>query len=372
MGVKILFCDNSLRDLLNFRGEIIRYYASRGIEVILLAPQTQEYIPEDSHIRYIPVQLNRSGMNPFKEIAYIKTLYQIYKKEKPDYIFHYTIKPNIYGTLIARVLGLNSVLMITGFGYVFQQKGIGCFIARNLYRLALKCSKYIFVLNSENKDFLLKNKIVPITKIIHLQGGEGINLEHFHEYNVDSSKNKIVFLMVARLLYDKGYTEYIEATKIIKKHYSNAEFYLLGAIDTTRINHVTEEQVKKDQICGNIHYIGFKPDVIPWMQLADCIVLPSYHEGLSRVLIEAIAMGKPVIASNISGCRETVDDGINGFLVPPRDKIALADAMQRFLNLTEDKRCEMGKNSRKKAEVTFDISRVIEKYEVIISELYKS
>ena len=177
---KLLFCDNSLRDLLNFRGDVISSYADEGCDVILDAPKTYEY-EGAKNIRYIPVEMNRSGMNPFKELIYMWNLFRIYKKEKPDYIFHYTIKPNIYGSLAARLCGIPSTAMIAGLGYVFNNKGIGNVIARWLYRFAMKFPQHIFVLNRYNRDVVIEKRIAKPTQVLLLEGGEGINLAYFQE-----------------------------------------------------------------------------------------------------------------------------------------------------------------------------------------------
>lgn len=178
--MKILFCDNSLRELLNFRGDVIRSYAAEGHEVVLVAPQTCEYELELSNIRHIPVTMERSGMNPLHELRYLWTLCRIYRKERPDYIFHYTIKPNIYGSLAARLCGISSTAMIAGLGYVFNKGGIGSAIARGLYRFAMRFPEHVLVLNAYNRSVLLENKIATDRQLILLHGGEGINLEHFN------------------------------------------------------------------------------------------------------------------------------------------------------------------------------------------------
>ena len=171
--------------------------------------------------------------------------------------------------------------------------------------------------------------------------------------------------MVARVLYDKGYTEYVEAARIVRKEHPEAEFHLLGAVDTAYPKHVPEEVIKKDHAEGVIHYLGYASNVRPIMQTANCIVLPSYHEGLSRVLIEALAMGKPIITSDIPGCRETVEEGRNGYLVPPRNIEALANAVRSFLSLTLEERRSMGRYGRMKAEREFDVNNVIAVYRKI-------
>lgn len=177
---KILFCDNSLRELINFRIDIINHYASQGNEVILVAPMNMKFYQFDySNIRIIPVTLKRSGTNPWADILYFNTLRKIYAREQPDYIFHYTIKPNIYGTLAARVCKIHSTAMIAGLGYAFSKGGIGNLIARTLYRIALRYTDHVMVLNTYNKDLLIKRGIVAPEKIILLAGGESVNLERF-------------------------------------------------------------------------------------------------------------------------------------------------------------------------------------------------
>lgn len=177
---KILFSDNSLRDLINFRGDVINSYADDGFEVVLVAPKTCEYQPTRPNIRYIPIELSRSGMNPLAELKYLRTLYRIYQKERPDYIFHYTIKPNIYGSIAAKMCGIPSTAMIAGLGYVFTNKGIGSAVARMLYRFAMRFPEHILVLNAYNKELVLEKHIGSSRQVILLPGGEGVNLRHFN------------------------------------------------------------------------------------------------------------------------------------------------------------------------------------------------
>lgn len=366
MCLKIIFCDNSLRELLNFRGNVIRYYADHGFNVVLVAPETLTKYSLGANIRYIPVKLNRSGMNPLNDWNYFKTLCAIYKNERPDYVFHYTIKPNIYGTLAAHRNKISSSAMVAGLGYVFYKKSLGCWIARELYRFALRFADKVFVLNAANKDYLLAHQIVKSNQIIHLTGGEGVDLEHFSLQFKKNTSSKTVFLMIARLLYDKGYEEYVKAARILRRKGIEIECQVMGDLDLSYPNHVPAERLQQDQATGDISYLEFSPNVVERIGQADCIVLPSYNEGLSRVLMEAIAMGKAVITTDIPGCRETVDDGKNGYLVQPKDVNGLAEAMQKFASLNIEKRLEMGKFSRQKAEKQFDIRTVIQKYSTIL------
>lgn len=360
MALKVLFCDNSLRELLNFRGDVIRHFVQQGYEVVLVAPQTvDDFALELWQVRYIPIELNRSGMNPLQDWKYWRRLCRVYREEKPDYVFHYTIKPNIYGTLAARWCGVRSSAMVAGLGYVFYKKGIRCWIARKLYQFALRYAEHVLVLNASNKDMLLSRHIVSINKIIHLKGGEGVNLQQFAIREKGETTEKVVFLMIARLLYDKGYDEYVHAAEEVRKRFPNAEFQLLGGLDVSYPNHVTEERLRRDVDRGNVRYLGYCSDVTSKIQASDCVVLPSYNEGLSRVLMEAIAMGKVVVTTDIPGCRETVDESENGFLIPVRNFKALAAACTKVIELGSEERAKMGVYSRRKAEAVFDIQDVI-------------
>lgn len=361
-----------MRELLNFRKVVVDAYVAWGCEVVLVAPKNCDYEPESSRIKVVPVNMSRSGKNPFQDLKYCHVLRTIYKKEKPDYIFHYTIKPNIYGTLAASMCKIRSSAMIAGLGYVFNKSGIGNKVARSLYKFALRFSDFVFVLNTYNYQFLQDNRIVSSRKLILLKGGEGVDLRHFQPLPGEEKvqTDRIVFLMISRLLYDKGYREYVEAAKVIHTIYPKCEFQLLGSIDVDYPNHVPEQQVTQDYQEGHILYLGYRSDVLQYVRRSDCIILPSfYNEGLSRVLMEGLAMEKPIITTDIPGCRETVIDGQNGYLVRPRNTDSLVDAIKKFLRLTNEERNLMGRQSRKLAEEVFDIQEVVKVYKKITRNL---
>ena len=365
---KALFCDNSLRELLNFRKKVIYSYVEMGWNVVLVAPKNCDYVPDNPMIKLVPIEMKRSGKNPFQDLQYCIALRRIYKEERPDYIFHYTIKPNIYGTLAAKTCGIRSSAMIAGLGYVFNKSGIGNRIARWLYKFALKFADYVLVLNKYNYDYL-RNRLVSEEKLLLLRGGEGVDLVHFCPRTMEKREQDVKFLMISRVLNDKGYQEYVDAAKAVHQVYPNVKFQLLGSIDVEYPNHVPEEQVKADSDAGHICYLGYHSDVVPYVVESDCIVLPSYHEGLSRVLMEALAMGKPIITTDIPGCRETVEEGKNGYLVKPKDAKSLEQGMKKFLALTMEERQNMGRNGRQKAEREFDILIVIGRYREITNNV---
>ena len=361
--MKILFSDNSLWGLLNFRGCIIRQFILKGYDVVLVAPMDPEgrqmKIPDGA--KYIPIIMNRAGVNPVADLYYYYRVRKIYRQEHPDYIFHYTIKPNIYGTFAARSLKIPTTVMIAGLGYAFAEKTIPAIIARVMYKCALRCVDHVFVLNENNYHILIDRKIVSESKLIWLRGGEGVDLNRFIFRNLPTNK-KPRFLMVTRLLYDKGYSEFVCAANNLK---NDADFMIMGAIDP-RPTAVPLDVIQSDVANNTIKYIAFSPDVISQMEQADCIVLPSYYEGLSRVLMEACAMGRPVICSDIPGCREAVEDGVNGFLCQARNSDSLISCCKRFIKLTFEQRKAMGYASRKLAEKKFDEGIVVCRYNDLI------
>lgn len=373
-GRKILFCDNVLWGLVNFRGSVIRHFVQQGDEVVLVAPQDDESImkvdiPEG--VRYIPVRLNRCSRNPFTDLMYCAHLYRIYRKEHPDYIFHYTIKPNVYGSIAARMAGISCTGMVAGLGYGLLGDGMLSRLLAVMYRYAFKYVSSIFVLNQFNYQYLLDHKFCTTAQLRLFKGGEGVDLSAY-PYVREESGSPVVFLMVGRVLYDKGYREYVQAAKIVKQQYPDVRCQLLGMLDETYPAHVDEAELKRDVEEGTIEYLESTNDVMQYLGRSGVVVvLPSYFEGLSRSLMEACAVGRPIIATDIPGCRETVDEGKNGFLVKVKDSRSLAEGMLRYLNLSDAEKQAFSKHSRKKAEETFDVRQVIKEYEKDLAKARK-
>lgn len=363
--MKVLLSDNSLWGLLNFRIDVINSMIDMGYNVTLVAPQDKtsdlKLIPHKA--KYIPVTLSRTGTNPLSDFAYYKQLKKIYKSEKPDYIFHYTIKPNIYGTLAAKSLSIKSSAMVAGLGHVYIKGGIKNMVARLMYKFALRYPEWVMVLNRANYNILIERKVVCADKLVWLEGGEGINLETFAPLPY-AHNNKPVFLMIGRVLYDKGYLEYVETAHNLKE---KAVFRLMGPTDSNPAA-VKQETIDADVATGKIEYIPFSADVIGQISKCDCIVLPSYAEGLSRVLMEGLALAKPIITTAIAGCQETVDNSINGYLVEPKSGKSLTEACTKFINLSAEQKQDMAAASQAKAQRQFDVKLVIEKYMQIINK----
>lgn len=370
--MKILFCDNALASLINFRSDVISYFLESGSEVVLVAPkiernkQMEKIIPDGCKV--YTVEMDPVGINPLKDIAYFARLLKIYRRESPDIVFHYTIKPNIYGTFAARLCGLKTVAMVAGLGYVFTGNSFLNKISCLLYKSMLLISHKVISLNRRNYKLLLDRKFARKRQMILFDGGEGVNLEN---YSYKKSKfDSVTFLMVARILYDKGYVEYVEAARIVKNKYPDTKFKLLGPLDVVSPMGVPQDVINRDVEAGLIEYMGITNDVQSIMSHPNVVsVLPSYHEGMSRSLMEACAMGKPIITTNIPGCRETVDHEVNGFLVAVKQAESLAEAMIKFIELPQEKKLAMSEASHRKALKKFDVNNVLTQYQDIVNEL---
>ncbi len=369
----ILFCDNGLAPFLNFRGYIARYYHDKGYNVSVAVPKST---CDDEGLKKIPIyltvyplQMNRNSSNPLSDLRYFHTLYRLFSTTRPDIIFLYTIKPNIYGSIAARMLKIPVVAMVAGLGYAFGGNGIVHQLGRALYKYGLSKADRVIVLNRSNRETLIARGFVKPEKLILFEGGEGVDLDQFPFQKDDY--NSVRFLMVARVLYDKGYSEYTEAARIVKQKYPNVKIELLGPLAEDCPMGVPRKVVEHDHNSGAITYLG-ETDNVPRYVGANgvvVVVVSSYHEGFNRSLMEACAMGRICITSNIPGCKEIVDDGLNGLLVNPKDSQALADAMIRIIESDPKERVKMSHNSHDKAVKVFDVNRIYAKYDQIIKEL---
>lgn len=368
--MKIIFCDNTLWGLVNFRGEVIKHLKSEGHEVVLVAPEKEDKqmrttIPDGVH--YIPIKMERTSLNPIKDMKYFRTMLHIFRKEQPDYIFTYTIKPNIYGSIAARLAGCRSTAMMAGLGYIFINDSIILRAARAFYQFGLSFAEHIIVLNDYNRRLIEQKHLCAPKKIVFLEGGEGINIDNYKKYN--NASNDTTFLFIGRILWDKGYDEFTKAARKVKVLYPNVNFELLGSLDPKYPKSVPEVRLRKDEEDGIVKYIGFTHDMDKVFQRKGIVItVPSYSEGMNRALMEACASGKPIITSDIPGSREAVVEGKNGFLVPARNADALAEAMLRYLHLSPQEKQDFSDESRKKAENLFDVQRVIAKYTKIIHQ----
>lgn len=354
MKKKVMVLANNDVGLYNFRKELLQRFIEQGYEVILSLPYGKRV---DDLIamgcRYEQIEMNRHGKNPFQEILLIKKYKALLKSYTPDVVLTYTIKPNIYGTFAAGACKIPCIMNVTGLGTGLENKGVLSSVIRKLYERAIKKAAVVFFQNESNMKFFDHIR----SEKFHLIPGSGVNLKlhTFEAYPEDSDKTE--FLFVGRLMKDKGVLELVEAARQIKAKYANVDFKLVGFCEKD-----FEEQLHASGAKEVVELCGQQDDVHSYMKQADAIILPSYHEGMANVLLEAAATGRPVLASNVPGCIETFDEGISGLGFAPRDADSLVAAIEKFLNMDYSKKCDMGLAGRKKMESQFDRNIIIQAY----------
>jgi len=369
---KILISSNTAWNLINFRKGIILELINKDFEVIVVAPNdnyTAKLI--DLGCRYINISIDNKGINPIKDIYLFFKYLNIFIRERPDAVLAYTIKPNIYGSIASKITNIPIVNNISGLGTAFIQGGLLEHIVSFLYKVSLSSSSCVFFQNNNDKNLFLKKGLVVKNQVDTLPGS-GINLEYYKpENSIISSKvaDEFVFLLVARLIWDKGIREYIDAARYIKNSNAKVKFQILGFLDVVNQTAVSGSDIDSWVEEGVIEYLGEADDVRPFIKNSNCVVLPSYREGAPRALLEASAMGKPIITTNAEGCKEVVDDGINGYLCNVRDAHDLAQKMKVMLDMDYKTIKKMGLNGRKKMENEFNEQIVIDKYMATVNNI---
>lgn len=348
------------RTAYNFRGDLIKRIISCGYEVIVTGPDRVgvEKI-EALGARFVEIPMNKNGVNPFKDIRYERALYKLFCKEKPDAVLGYTAKPVIYGSIAAKCAGVKKITaMITGLGYAFTQKTLKArairLIMSLLYKPALKCAHTVIFQNPDDRDDIIKLKLVKPEKC-RVVNGSGVNMERFKPLPYPET---MTFFMLSRVMYAKGIREYLSAAEMVKKIYPNVKFMLLGACEGIQ-DSISRENLQKYIDNGTIVYFGETDNVAPYYGECSIFVLPSYREGTGRVILEAMATKRPIIATDVAGCRETVRNGITGFLVPAKDSEALAEKMIWFINHPE-MIPKMGEASYEYCKEKYDVRKVNE------------
>lgn len=347
--------------LINFRGHLLKEMTENGHEVLACAPDASPDIQEKLKalgIAYRNIPIDRTGLNPVRDIYTIFRLISMFCEVKPDMVLGYTIKPVIYGSLAGRIAGVPRVFsMITGLGYAFSDGDlkewlVGA-VVRFLYKLGMGANKRVFFQNPDDRNIFIKQNLLRSFGQAALINGSGVDVDFFQPAPFPE---RVSFLLIARLIRDKGILEYVKAAKIVKHRYPQTGFRLVGWIDEgpQGISSADLDFWIKE---GTIEYLGRLDDIRPAIADASVYVLPSYHEGTPRTVLEAMAMGRPVITTDAPGCRETVEEGRNGFLVPVRDANALADRMEDFIKNPE-LIARMGDESRQIAAEKYDVRKV--------------
>lgn len=356
---KIILVGNSTRSMIRFRREVILDYIQRGFEVTIATPDRPSLAVELPNCSFVNFSMSRRGLNPLSDIWSFTQLLFLYTRIRPDFIFHYTIKPNIWGSMAAGILRIPSIAVVTGLGFVFIKQSFLTKIVSGLYRIAFFSAKEVWFLNAEDRDEFVNRKILPLKKTKVLPG-EGINLVDF-SYASDFP-DQPTFLLVARMLWDKGVGEFVEAAKYLKAKYPDVKFQLLGPIDDGNPSAISLSTINTWATSGVIEYLGESTDVRPFVNNCTCLVLPSYREGIPRVLLEGSAMGRPLITTDAIGCRNTVVHGKTGYLVPLKDSKELMNSIEHVIHLPKSSLQEIGLAGRKLVEENFSIERVLQHY----------
>lgn len=369
MCMKIAIVLNTSWNVYNFRLGLINALRDNGHQVVILAPSDQySHRLTELGFEFYPIKMDSRGVNPVKDSRLLWELYQLYKSIRPDIVLHYTVKPNIYGTLAAKAARIPMINNVCGLGTVFLQDSWVSTIAKALYRLAFRYPHKVFFQNHDDFQLFVREKLIK-ADIADTVPGSGINLCKFQAVPSSEKNYQFVFLVISRLIYDKGIVEYIDAIRLLKARGVDARFQVLGAKDPNHKRGIPVEIVDGWIGEGLIEYLGTTDDVKSVVELSDCVVLPSYREGLPRTLLEAASLGKPIITTDTAGCKHVVDDQETGFLCKVRSADDLAEKMLSMLKLSSERRRSMGEKGRKKVKEQFDETIVINKYKDAIQRL---
>lgn len=358
---KILLIASFAGSLIRFRGDFIKSLIKDGFDVFTAAPSYREQDHQQiSDMGATPIEFNlqRTGLNPFKDIKSILELKSIIKDNHIDLVFPYTVKPVIYGSIAANMTKTPVISLITGLGYAFTGLTAKARLLQRfnetLYKLSIRKNKVIVFQNNDDYQLFLDRKVISKRQKVDFVSGSGINLNQFR-FKEKNVTDKVKFLLVARLIKEKGIAFYMEAAKILKAKYPNSEFHLIGAAETSP-SAISEDELNDLHNQGVIFFHGRQLNIEEHLHMVDVFVLPSYYrEGLPRTTLEACSCGNPIITTDSVGCREAVREGENGFLIKSQSLESLVKAMEFFIT-NPDKIKEMGINSRKYAEERFDVN----------------
>lgn len=369
--LKILIVSNTSWSLLNFRRGLIAYLIDAGFLVAACAP-VDEYTDslKDLVHEFYPIRIDTHGINPFNDIRLMRDYFTILGKSRPQVCLSYTIKPNVYCTLAANALSIPCINNIAGLGQVFVTNGMVTIVAKMLYKYALRRSKKIFFQNEDDMRLFVQDRIVSKKRIERIPGS-GVCVDTFRSKDGRQPKSNIIrFSLISRLLVEKGVYEYVEAARIIKKTYEHAQFDIVGFVNGSSKRSVPLGQLEEWNAEGVVKYLGSTDDVRGYLETVCCVVLPTfYREGVPRILLESAAMCKPLITTDVVGCRDVVADGVNGYLCRPKDVMSLVECVEKIIQLTPAEREIMGIIGREKVSKEFDDAIVNKKYLAAIQQV---
>jgi len=360
---KIAVIENGLFSTYTMREGLMQRLLKEGYDVTILT-HTNSFVSQVEKTGLHVINIGSGNLNPWKVLKYIFNLYSALKKIQPDVCLTFSIRPAIWGNFITRHLNIPTITNITGVGPLFISKNLAYRIARSIYRHALQKTKKVFFQNFDDMNLFLQKKFVR-KEIAERVPGSGVDYQKFSPMAIaKTGEENFIFLFIGRLIKDKGIFEFVEAARMIRKKFPNILFNVIGPFwhQNLKSNTITKSDLQNWIVEGIIDYQGEKKDIRKFIAEADCIVLPSYREGTSNILLEAASMEKAIITSNTTGCKETVDDEVTGFLCKVKDAEDLADKMEKMYLLSEEDRKTMGKKGRQKIIKEFDKQIVINAY----------
>lgn len=354
---KVLLMVNSSQSLLNFRYELVKKIIESGNQLYISSPPGDALakVTEMGAVCFEEKNLSRHGMNLSQELKLLKSYKKLVKEINPDIVFSFTIKPNIYGGMACRKYRIPFVPNVTGLGTSIQNGGIKQKIMLFLYKRGLKKSQTVFFQNSSNKDLFEKLGIVKGNS--HLLPGSGVNLDKHYYVSYPDKDDPMIFTFVGRIMRDKGVAEFTDAAAIIKQKYKHILFQAVGKCENEYLAEL--ERLKN---IGSVAFLGYRSDVHDIISKSHAVVLPSYHEGLANVLLESASCGRPVVASDIPGCRETFEEGVSGFGCKAKNVQSLVEALEKMILLSNEERAQMGQKGRERVEKIFDRNIVVNAY----------
>jgi glycosyltransferase involved in cell wall biosynthesis len=364
----IVMSANSDWNIANFRAGLVRALAEAGYETMVIAPQdpTSDVRMRALRVGRTPIDIDRSGLNPWADLKLLRDYRRHLKRLRPAAYLGYTIKPNVYGSFAAASLGIPALPNVSGLGTAFIRGGPLQTIVTQLYRVGFRRAPVVFFQNEEDSGLFVRRRIVRPDQVRVLPGS-GVDLDRFAPALMPEGPP--TFLFMGRLLRDKGVVEYVEAARSLRSQLPGARFQLLGAVDEGNRTAVSQVELDSWVAEGVVEHLGTTDDVRPFIAAASAVVLPSYREGLPRSLLEAAAMGRPLVASDVPGCRDVVDDEINGYLCTVRDVASLTSAMRRLAQLPPAQQLAMGQAGRRKVQERFSEAFVVSAYLEVLAGL---
>ena len=358
---RVVLAANSLWNIVNFRTGLIRALKAAGYDPVVIAPADPAMEPRlvELGAEHIAIPIDRAGTNPLADLRLVWTYRRLLKELGPFAYLGFTIKPNIYGGIAASLTSVPLIANVSGLGTVFIKRGALLAVVSRLYRFALKRAAVVFFQNLDDLELFVARRLVTRAQA-QLLPGSGVDLDRFQPVAVPTGLT--TFLFIGRLLADKGVWEFVQAARMVRADVPGARFQLLGPLDEGNRSAIARADLDRWVAEGSVEYLGETEDVRPFIAQATAVVLPSYREGLPRSLLEAAAMGRPLIATDVPGCRQVVDPGVNGFLSQARDPTSLARAMKDLIEASADERARMGAASRRMVEQGYSETVVIHAY----------